>query len=171
MSCYDELLTRRSVRSFVPGRKVPEEDMKKLLRAAMYAPSARNCQPWEFIVVNDDEMIREIGIAHPYASFLNDAGNAVVVCGNLDEQYDTDYWPVDCAAAVENLLLAGHSLGLGACWCGIYPNRERSEAFTRLFHLPPHIKPLALVVIGYPRSEPKQPADRYHEDKVHYNRY
>ena len=171
MSSYDDLLTRRSVRSFVPGKKISAEDMKKLLRAAMYAPSARNCQPWEFIVVDNDDVIREISGVHPYASFLKDAGQAVVVCGNLEEQYDKDYWTVDCAAAAENLLLACHSLGLGACWCGIYPNQERIEAFTRLFDLPTHIKPLALVVIGYPRLEARQPSDRFNETKVHYNKY
>ena len=102
---------------------------------------------------------------------VKDAGQAVVVCGNLEEQYDKDYWTVDCAAAAENLLLACHSLGLGACWCGIYPNQERIEAFTRLFDLPAHIKPLALVVIGYPRLEARQPSDRFNETKVHYNKY
>lgn len=78
-------------------------------------------------------------------------------------------WMVDCAAATENLLLACHAKKLGSCWCGIYPDKERMENFIRLFNLPPHIKPLSLVVIGYPAAEPRQPEDRFKQQKIHMN--
>lgn len=171
MELREGLLTRRSVRQFIPGKTVSEQDMEDILRCAMFAPSARNCQPWEFIVISDKGICKKITEIHPYCSFLTDAGTAVVVCGNLNEQMADDYWVGDCAAAAENLLLACHSKGLGACWCGIYPNKERMPAFEKLFKLPPHIKPLALIVIGYPERESKQPDNRFRPSKIHYNAY
>ena len=145
MDFREGLRTRRSVRQYIPNRDIPADDIRDILETAMLAPSGRNKQPWEFIVVNDKSKFPEITQAQPYCRF------------------------VDCAAATENLLLACHAKKLGSCWCGIYPDKERMENFIRLFNLPPHIKPLSLVVIGYPAAEPRQPEDRFKQQKIHMN--
>ena len=75
------LLTRRSVRQFEKDREIPQSDIDDILKIAMYAPSARNTQPWEFVVVKDKKMRDKIAEVHPYAKFLKDASLAIVVCG------------------------------------------------------------------------------------------
>lgn len=171
MDLLQGLLTRRSVRQFIRNRTIPKQDMKEILEAAMYAPSGRNAQSWEFIVVDDKELCKKIIEIHPYSVHLNDSGMAVIVCGDLKAQMDEDYWPIDCAASTENLLLACHAKGIGTCWCSIYPNKERLEKFSSLLGLPPHIQPFSLVVMGYPSTEAKQPNDRYKPSKIHHNGY
>ena len=87
-----------------------------LLRAAMSAPSARNRQPWAFIVVDDKALLRQLADSLPYAQSAAAAPMAVVVCGALTESQgatNAGWWGQDAAAASENLLLAAHAVGLG----------------------------------------------------------
>ena len=165
------LLTRRSVRQFQSGKTISKQDMNDILKIAMYAPSGCNRQPWEFVVVDDEQLKAEIAKAHPHASFLKDASAAIFVCGDIEKQCDEGFWTVDCSAATENLLLALHGRGLGGCWCAIYPYEERMQQFQKVLKLPANIKPLALVVAGYPAKIPPQPKDRFDEKKVHYNQW
>ena len=80
------LLTRRSVRQFEKDREIPQSDIDDILKIAMYAPSARNTQPWEFVVVKDKKMRDKIAEVHPYAKFLKDASLAIVVCGDTNQE-------------------------------------------------------------------------------------
>ena len=157
MNLEEGILTRRSIRKYQKNNRISKEDTEALLNMAMHAPSALNTQPWEFIVVDDQNVFNKIMAVHPYCSFLKDASLAIVVCGNLKEQHKDNYWMGDCAAATENLLLGAHARGLGGCWCGIYPTEERMQAFHKLFGLPEYVQPFSLVVVGYPAEEPKQP--------------
>lgn len=165
------LLTRRSVRQFEPGRKIPQQDIDDILKIAMYAPSGCNRQPWEFVVVTDDEIKNRIVEIHPHAGFLKDASAAIIVCGDINKQCDEGFWVVDTSAAIQNLLLACHGRGLGACWCAIYPYEERMKQFQELLGLPENVKPNALVVAGYPVKQPAQPKDRFDGGKVHFNKW
>ncbi len=115
------IYTRRSVRSFT-GEAVAREDLMKILRAGMSAPSAVNVQPWAFVVVTKRETLDELCDTLPYAKMLDKAGAAIIVCGipDKDEVYSADYWVMDCSAASENILLAAHALGLGAVWTAVY---------------------------------------------------
>jgi len=111
----DFITRRRSVRKFT-GDPVPKEKIEILLKAAMAAPSARNRQPWEFLVITDREKIREVCTAHPYAKFGIDAGAVIIPLGKPAGNF---YFFQDMAAAVENLLLAAAISGLvplGAAW-------------------------------------------------------
>ena len=165
------LLTRRSVRQYEKGCKIPRQDMEDLLKIAMYAPSGMNKQPWEFVVVEDEHLKEEIVKLHPHASFLKDASAAIVVCGNLKEQLGDKFWVLDTSAAVENLLLAIHGKGLGGCWCAVYPYEDRMKKFQKLLKLPEYVLPNALVVVGYPARAPEQPKDRFKLEKIHYNQW
>lgn len=165
------LLTRRSVRKFESGREISRQDIDDILKIAMYAPSGHNNQPWEFVVVEDKAVQQKLIEIHPYAAFLKDASLAIVVCGNTREEYQPGFWIVDTAAATENLLLACHGRGLGACWCGVYPNEARMKAVAEVLGLPDYIKPNALVVVGYPAQQPPMPRDRFKPEKIHYDKY
>jgi len=161
------ILDRRSIRRFT-GEKIGEGDMKVLLTAAMYAPSAVNRQPWHFVVIDDPSLLERIMEIHPHARMLQSASHAVVVCGDEQLQHDDGYWVVDCGAATQNLLLAAHTLGFGACWVGLHPREERKIHFSRLLQLPSHVWPFALVALGY-ADEHKPRPERFHPEKVKSN--
>lgn len=167
MEKLDYIFYRRSIRRFT-DQKIDELQIKTLLTAAMYAPSAVNRQPWHFVVIDDPAMMERIMEVHPHARMLNTASHAIVVCGDEQLQHGEGYWVVDCGAATQNLLLAAQTMGLGACWVGLHPREERKIAFSRLLKLPSHIKPFAMVALGYPDERKKRP-DRFHPDKVRYN--
>jgi nitroreductase len=170
MELLEGLLTRRSIRRFT-GAPVSRDRLETVLKAAMYAPSARDCQPWHFIVTRDRNMFRKIMQVHPYASMLDRAGAAILVCGDLHEQHGDGYWVVDCSAATENLLLAIHGTGLGGVWLGVHPREDRKKAMKELFRLPAHIEPLSLVAVGVPAEKPEQPAGRYRKDRIHWEQW
>lgn len=159
--------TRRSIRKYT-GKVIPEETIREIIKAAMYAPSAVNRQPWHFIVVSDRDILNRIMEIHPHASFLDSASYAILVCGDEQLQHDNGYYVVDCGAATQNLLLAAHTLGIGSCWIGVHPREERKKRFAELFELPDHVQPFALVSLGYPREEKKTP-DRFRPERIHYN--
>ena len=167
MDVSEAILTRRSIRQF-EDRPVPDELIEKLLRAAMSAPSARNSQPWYFIVLTDRQLLRQASTVNPYAGMAAKAPLAILVCADTRLEKSSGYWPVDCAAAVENMLLAAHGLGLGAVWTGVWPRQERMDGFRRLFNLPEPVFAHSMVVVGYPAEQPS-PEDRYQPERVYRN--
>ena len=167
MDAMENILSRRSIRHYT-AEPVSEETIQQLLEAAMSAPSANNRQPWQFIVIDDRALLDAITKVHPYAQMLKEAPLAILVCGDLQLAQHRGYWPLDCSAATENLLLAAHALGLGAVWLGVYPNEKRMAGVRRLTRLPEHVEPLSLISIGYP-AEQKPPSNRYNAERVHRN--
>lgn len=166
----EAIFKRRSVRKFTSDR-ISDQDMEKLLRAAMRAPSAGNEQPWEFIVLRDRETMVNVLEFHPYATMLKEADCAVVVCGNLErKKFTEDYWVQDCSAATQNLLLEAVELGLGAVWLGVYPLKERVAGFQKLLNLPDSVIPLNAVALGYPSIAP-DPADTYVPGRIHWEKW
>jgi nitroreductase len=163
------ILKRRSIRRY-SGDPVNKSDLQILLKAGMYAPSARNQQPWHFIVIDDGSILKNITEIHPYAGMLTQAELAILVCGDEDLELSKGYWSVDCAAATQNILLAAHSMGLGAVWLGVYPREERQKGIRELFKLPDQVHPFALISIGYP-AETKAPPDRFKEERIHTNKW
>ena len=166
MDTLETIRTRRSVRKY-QDRPVPPELLEQLLAAAMSAPSARNAQPWHFVVIDDRELLAEIPRINPNARMAA-AAAAILVCGDLKLEKSAGFWVVDCAAATENLLLAAHALGLGAVWTGIHPRQQRVEGFRRMLQLPENVVPHSLVPLGYPAEQPEA-ADRYRADRIHRN--
>ena len=169
MEAIDAILSRRSVRRYT-AEQVPEKVIHELLEAAMSAPSASNEQPWQFVIINDRQVLDEIPKYHPYAGMLKEASLAIAVCGDLELEALKGYWVQDCSAATENILIAAQANGLGAVWLGVYPWQERVAATRKLLGLPEHIIPLCLISIGYP-AEKKPRANRYNASRVHYNRW
>lgn len=165
----NSILTRRSIRKF-KKKDIKSDDLETILKAAMAAPTAGNSQVWEFIVINDRVILNAIQTFHPYAQMVLQAPIAVLVCANIRREKYKNRWPLDCAAASENILLAAHSLNLGAVWVGIYPDDKRMKEMSRLLELPDFIEPVSLIPIGY-ADEEKPESNRFDRDKIHYNKF
>lgn len=162
----DFILSRRSIRKYT-AEPVADELVEYLLQAAMSAPSARNEQPWHFIVTRDHDKMDRVMEFHPFARMLPAAKAAIIICADPSlNKSEYDQTPIDCSAAAQNILLAAHSKGLGAVWLGIYPRPERMQGLRSLFGIPEEIVPFAMIPLGYP-AEVKDPADRYNLDRVH----
>ncbi len=169
MDALDAIMTRRSIREYREG-EVSQETIETLLRAAMMAPSACNQQVWRFIVVTNKDILRQIPSIHPNAAMTPGAALGVLVCGEPGRETCPGNWPVDCAAATENLLLAVHALGLGAVWTAVYADENKIKRFRDFFQLPPEIVPFSWIPIGYPAVAPESP-DRYNSKIVHWNKW
>lgn len=167
MDALEAILTRRSIRKYL-DRPVPDDLVQTLLRAAMYAPSARNTRSWHFVVLTDRRLLDAVPAFHPYARMITQAPLAILVCGDEQMEPRTAYWVENCSAATQNILLAAHALGLGSVWLGIYPNDDRVAGVRRLISLPEHVIPMSLVVVGYTTEAPSTP-ERYDPSRIHYN--
>jgi nitroreductase len=167
MDTLTAIHTRRSIREYQEN-DVPQELVTELLKAAMASPSARNQQPWEFVVITDPELRKKIPSVCPFAQMIVNAPLAILVCGNLKIETSQGYWVIDCSAATQNMLLAAHALGLGAVWTGVYPREERMDGLSILLDLPEYILPHSLVVLGYSAQQPPQ-QDRFKPERIHFN--
>lgn len=161
------ILSRLSVRHFT-GNPVSSKDLEKVLKAGMSAPSAVNTQPWAFIVVTKRELLNLLCQGLPYAKMLDKAGAAIVVCGvpNKDKNFALKFWVMDCCAATENILLAVHSLGLGAVWTAVYPDEEKIKLVKEVLKIPRKIIPLNVIPIGVPVGD-ERPKDKFKKENIH----
>jgi nitroreductase len=162
----DLIFGRRSIRVYSPG-EVSEAAVTMLLEAAMAAPSAMTKDPWRFIIVRDKQTLSKLAALHPGAAMLSSAALAIVACGDLDAAFERQlsYLLQDCSAAIENLLLAAHAQGLGACWVGIHPGEPLIKQVRALLSLPGSMVPVAVIALGQPGEQP--PArTRYNPDYV-----
>ena len=165
----ESFLTRRSIRKY-QSTKIPNTLVQLLLEAAMSAPSAGNAQPWHFIVITENHLLKKIQAFHPYSQMLSHAPLAILICADRDKEKHPGFWVQDCSAAAMNLLMSAHILGLGAVWLGIHPVEKLIEGIHELFRLPSHVSPLALIAVGYPDEE-KKPAYRFNSERVHYDQW
>ena len=145
---------RRSIRNYKPGIPIVREQLDQLLGAAMLAPSACNSRPWEFIAVTKRETLDDIVKIHPFASMCQTASAAIIVVAIPQIDRPEGYYPQDCGAATQNILLEAVSMGLGSCWCGVYPREERIAAFRDYFKIPEPKIPFNVIAIGYPDESP-----------------
>ena len=162
------ILTRTSIRAF-QDKPVSDETVEVLLKAAMAAPSAKNSQPWSFVVIRDRALLEKLGDSLPNAKMTATAPVALVICGVLDKALPgeaREYWIQDAAAATENFLLAVHALGLGAVWTGVHPISERIRIIREALHLPEGVEPFCLIPFGYP-AVPASVKDKWDPSIVH----
>jgi nitroreductase len=169
MDAFENILSRRSIRHYTK-QPVSEELIEKILRGAMAAPSARNEQSWEFVVIDDRDILDAIPKYHEFSEMLHEAPLAIAVCGDVREEVLLEYWQQNCAAATQNILLTAHAHGLGTVWLGIYPNPMRVKQTQTLLNLPEGVMPMAIIAVGYPAEE-KKPSQRYNLSKIHRNKW
>ena len=163
------IFTRRSVRKY-SDKPISDATVKLLLQAGMSAPSAKNAQSWEFIVIRDKKTLAQIPSFHPFGKHIPDCQVAIVVCGNTKLEATKGHWIPDGSNASMSILLAAHSLGLGAVWTTFYPYEDRTAGIRKLLNLPDHIMPLNIIPLGYPVDK-RAYQDRFNPAKVHYEKW
>lgn len=163
------IYVRRSIRTFL-DKPVEQEKLNQIIKAGMNAPSAVNQQPWQFVIIDERSIIDEVVKVHPHALPAQRAPVSILVCGDPQKERSKGYWPIDCAAAVQNMLLMITDLGLGGCWLGIYPRENRVKRLQELLGTPSEIIPFALIAVGYPAEE-KEPKELFDAQRIHYNRW
>jgi len=166
LDLFEAIRTRRSIRAFTE-EEVSEGEIEKILDAARWAPSAGNIQPWIFVIVRTPETKRRLAEAALNQPLIEEAPVVIVACADREQSgmhYGRRgaelYCIQDTAAAVQNILLAAHALGLGACWVGAFDEEE----VRLILRAPRGVRPVAIVPIGHPAEKPraifKQPLSR-----------
>ncbi len=168
------LQKRRSVRRFLP-KKVEQEKIEYLVEAMLRSPSSKSNDPWNFVVVDEQEIIEKLSKAKPHgASFMKRAPLAIIVCGDPQK---SDVWVEDCSIATILLHLTATDLGLGSCWVQMrmrdYDHDTTSGKYvSELLGLDEGIEVEAIVAIGYPDEQKLgHPRDTLLYDRVSYNRF
>ena len=170
MDVIETIYKRRSIRNYL-DKKVEKDKIITLLKAATAAPTAANCQPWEFIVVDEGEKLSELKDKLIFARY--NAPVAIVVCGNMKLSHkgpSKEMWVQDCSAAIENMLIAATSIGLGTVWIGIYPIESNIKPLKKILNIPQHVTPLGIVYVGYPAEE-REARTRFDEKRVYWQEY
>jgi nitroreductase len=168
----DAIYERRAVRAYT-DRNVEEDVVRRLINAAIHAPSAVNQQPWAFCVLQDPALLRTISdrakelslariqpgtelwehrgmLQDPAFNVFYDGGTVIVVCAAPGE------WPAneDCCLAAQNLMLAAHGLGLGTCPIGFAREALNEPATKRELGIPEDHSVVLPILVGYPRERP-----------------
>jgi nitroreductase len=173
MDVFEAIRDRRSIRSFT-NKPVQDNTINELINLAQWAPSAGNRQARDFIIIRDDKTKEKLCIVALDQEFIEEAPVVIVVCANEErsslrygERGRTLYCILDAAAAVQNLLLAAHSLGLGACWIGAFSDSK----VRAILNLPRHMRPIAIIPIGYSFEKLHPPTRLSHNIVVHHELY
>jgi nitroreductase len=165
------LRKRRSIRKF-RAKEISPEAIQTLIEAALSAPSSRGINPWEFVVVEEPDLLIKLSKAKQHGSeFLKNAPLAIVVCADSTK---SDVWIEDCSIAAIIIQLTALSLGLGSCWAQIrnrqhYHEKTAETYVQELLGLPEHFKVECILGIGHP-AEKKSPvsSDKLQYDKIKY---
>lgn len=173
MDVLEAIKGRRSIRAF-KSQAVSTEIVERLIDAARWAPSAGNIQPWEFIIVRNPEIKRNLAKAALNQSFIEEAPVVIVVCADeirSSQGYGvrgkTLYCIQDTAAATQNIHLAAYSLGLGTCWVGAF-NEEEAR---KILEIPQGVRPVAIIPVGYPAEKPSARNRRPLNQIIHYEKF
>lgn len=169
MDILEAIYTRRSIRKYT-GEPVSEQELETVLRAGFHAPSAHNLKPVDFIIIKDKSRFERIVSFHPYAKMLSQAEVCIIICGDQKKQEMTGFLIEDCSAAIQNMLLAAHGIGLGAVWCGLYPVEELTSQMIETCSIPEGIIPVGMMILGR-KGEEKKVFDRYDPTKLHYDKW
>lgn len=169
VNLIDYIYSRSIVQSFC-NKKVEAQKIMLLLEAAMAAPSTCCNDPWEFIVISDEEKNRKLKEATQFQCC--NAPLAIVVCGNikLGKAEVENSLLQDCMAAIQNIILACAGINLGAEWCSVYLYQDTVEAIRQMLHIPDHVIPLGIVCVGYP-DEIKNLKAKYNEKRIYWEKY
>jgi nitroreductase len=161
---------RRSIRTYT-NRPVEREKIDYMLQCALMAPSGKRLNPWEFVVVTDEVVLRRFADVKTYGSQMFNTATAAIIIA-LDPTLCDNTWMADDAIAAEHILLAAAEQGLGACWCHVYEREGAPELTHRLFGIPGDKIVLCAIALGYPDEE-RQNYDlsKLKYDKIHNETY
>jgi nitroreductase len=152
MDVSEAIRNRRSVRKY-QTRNIENDKLDRVLEAGRLAPSARNLQEWRFVVVRDGSRRKRLAEAAKGQTFVGEAPAVIAACATV-----TDYvmtcgqltYPIDLAIALEHMVLAAAAEGLGTCWIGAFYEEE----VKKVLNIPPEVRVVALLPIGYPDESP-----------------
>ncbi|RJP28745.1 MAG: nitroreductase family protein [Candidatus Omnitrophota bacterium] len=164
MQTLEALKTRRSVRVFKP-KPIDAGSIEAILEAGGNAPTARNVQPWEFIVVTKKEVLHDIASLAENGRFIKDSACCIAVfCDN------TKYYLEDGCSATVNILNAAHELGIGSCWVA-GDKKPYCESIRQMLGCPAHLKLVSLIALGYPQEVPVPPGKRPLNEIIHKDKF
>jgi len=159
---------RRSIRRYRPD-PVPDEMVEQLLEAGRWAPSASNRQPWHFIVVRDQAILREVAQHAAYYfirwAHVEEAPLLIVLCGEARNRIYRQFLHEDVGLAGSHIMLQAHALGLGTCWIG---GLDR-KAIADILKVPDHVEIIGLLTVGFPAEDPEPPERKPLAEVVHYD--
>ncbi|MFW6376293.1 MAG: nitroreductase family protein [Thermoplasmatota archaeon] len=170
MEFDDVIRKRRSVRKYT-DKKVSDEEIFEILKAAFYSPSASNRRPWHFIVVRDDEKKSKLAKTHKWSSMVADASVIIIVCADEEE---ASRWIEDASIATEHMHLKAQELGLGSCWIAVRSEdtKKREDYVSDLLDIPENIRVLCLLPIGYPDEKKSEHDDEeIIENRIHHDSF
>lgn len=162
MSVFDTIKDRRSIRTYKDER-IPKDKLEKLLEVARLAPSAANRQNWKFIVVENEEVKKQLVTACNNQPFVGTASNVIAGIGDPAQKWHQ----VDLAIALEHIVLEAVELGLGTCWIGAFNEDE----VKKLLKIPQNKKVVALLTVGIPAESPAARQRKSFEEIVAYDEY
>ena len=169
-SALDVIMTRTSIRAFT-GEPVSKDQLETILKAGMAAPTGMNAQPWRFVVLTDQDKIKEVFGTGFRSEMYTTAGAVIVVCGEAETDGRPNmFWYEDCSAAAENILLAAHALGLGAVWTAGYPAVDRTAPISQALGIPANVLPLCVIPMGVPAENP-EPKDKWKPENIHWEKW
>ena len=146
MTVKEAIRKRKSIRKFNAG-SLTEEQLRTLMEAAQWAPSASNMQPYEFIIVKDDKLKAELSSKGSMQRFITSA--AVIFVGIGDPKREK-WYKIDIAIAMEHMALQAAELGLGSCWIGAFDEQKVKE----VLKVPTDKQVIAFLPIGIPGEDP-----------------
>ncbi len=170
---------RRSVRAFSPDR-IDALTLRALLAAAVRAPTAMHGEPWQFVIVQNPELLKHLSqraieglaadaarlgagrdiLSQPGFNVFYDAGSLIVICAKSDGQFAQ----ADCWLAAQNLMLTAYAMGLGSCVIGMAVPMLNLPGVKLELGIPPESTAVVPIIVGKPRSE-SWPAAR-HEPQI-----
>ena len=157
---HDMLFTRHSIRKYT-DEPIDGEHVKLLLEAALLAPSGKSVRPWEFVVVEDKEVLAKMSECRPFGSGpVAKCKLAIVVCGDPGK---TDVWVEDCTIAATYIQLQAEALGLGSCWIQMRgrfdkDNNDSADLIRELLDIPGEQQVECIIVLGH-KDEVRRPVD------------
>lgn len=171
MDFYEVIKKRKSVRKFKPD-PIPEKIMNEIIEAGRIAPSAKNYQPWHFVIINDPDLKEQMVKACRDQRFVGEGAAIIVGCALTDSAWGRmggymSSWSVDLSIALDHIILAAVNEGLGTCWIGAFDE----EQVKRILRIPDNVRVLALTPIGYPNEDPKDRGRKPLKEIVSYNAY
>ena len=171
MDFNEVIRKRKSIRKYRTD-PVPDDVLKRILEAGRLAPSAKNYQPWHFIVIRDPEMKKKVAEACRNQFFMADAG--AIICGcaleNIAWTRMGNYmaaWPHDLSIALEHIILAAANEGLGTCWIGAFDEKMVKA----VLGVPDDVRVVALTPLGYPAEEGRDRGRLELDEIVSYDRF
>jgi len=161
MNIFEAIEDRQSVRKYT-GESISKEDLTKLLKAARKAPSAKNLQPWEFIVITKNNLKKELIEDFHNQAFIADAGAIIIGITK-----DSKWADVDLAIAMDHLSLAATELGLGTCWLGAFKEDKLKEKL----EVPDSYDITVCMTVGHPGITDNPPVKKSVHELVSWNKF